>query len=144
MNKGVHTFPKAISSKVNLADGVNNGVHTFPKGVSLKVNLNGGVNKGVHTFPKGISSKVNLDGGVNKGVHTFPKSVSSNVNVIARLEFELAYFEAAVQHISYYATEILPYYYLKNQTVFFLLLDLMYTWKLPTFTSEFESHWVPY
>ena len=37
----------------------------------------------------------------NKGVHTFPKSISSKVNEITRLVFELAYFEATVQHFSY-------------------------------------------
>ena len=34
----------------------------------------------------------------DKGVHTFPKGISSKVNVIARLVFELGYFEVAVQH----------------------------------------------
>ena len=33
-----------------------------------------------------------------------PKSISSKVNLIAGVEFELGYFEAAVQHFSYYAT----------------------------------------
>ena len=35
-------------------------------------------------------------------VHTFPKSISANVRV--RLEFELVYFETAIQHFSHYAT----------------------------------------
>ena len=39
-------------------------------------------------------------------VHIFPKGLSSKVNEIARLEFELAYFKAAVQLLSHYATEI--------------------------------------
>ena len=38
----------------------------------------------------------------DKEVHTFPKSISTKVNVIARLEFELADFEAAVQVFSNY------------------------------------------
>ena len=32
------------------------------------------------------------------------KNFSPKVNVIARLEFELAYFMAAVHHFSYYVT----------------------------------------
>ena len=40
----------------------------------------------------------------DKGVHTFPKDISPKVNTIAQLEFELIYFTAAVQHLSYYAT----------------------------------------
>ena len=31
----------------------------------------------------------------DKGVHSVPKSISPIVNVLARLEFELAYFEDA-------------------------------------------------
>ena len=40
--------------------------------------------------------------GRDKGVHTFPKSISPKVNVIVLLELKLAYFEAVVQHFSYY------------------------------------------
>ena len=42
-------------------------------------------------------------GWVDKGVHTFLKGISPIVNVIGRLEFELAYFEVALQNFSYYA-----------------------------------------
>ena len=42
--------------------------------------------------------------GGNKGVHAFSKGISSKVNVITWLEFELVYFEAAVQYFSPYAT----------------------------------------
>ena len=45
---------------------------------------------------KNISGAIQPIAGGNKGVHTFPKGISPKVNVIARLEFELAYFEAAV------------------------------------------------
>ncbi len=34
---------------------------------------------------------------VDKWVHTFPKGICSKVNVIARLEYELAYYDTAVQ-----------------------------------------------
>ena len=39
-----------------------------------------------------------------KGVHAFLKSVSLKANVISRLDFELAYFEAAVEHFTHYAS----------------------------------------
>ena len=44
----------------------------------------------------------------DKGVHSFPKDTSPKVNVIAQLEFELAYYNVAVQHVSHYATGITP------------------------------------
>ena len=37
-----------------------------------------------------------------KGVHTFPRGISPKVNVVVRLEFELTYFEVAVQPFSHY------------------------------------------
>ena len=33
----------------------------------------------------------------DKGVHTFPKGICSEVNVIARQEYELTYYDSAVQ-----------------------------------------------
>ena len=39
--------------------------------------------------------------GGNKGVHAFPKSINPKVNVIAKLKFELAYIDTAVEHFSY-------------------------------------------
>ena len=43
-----------------------------------------------------------------RGIHTFPKIIRPKLNVIPRLEFELAYFEAAVQHFIYYAKRPFP------------------------------------
>ena len=40
----------------------------------------------------------------DKGVHDFHKVISSKSNVTERQEFELAYFEIAVQHVCHYAT----------------------------------------
>ena len=37
-----------------------------------------------------------------KGVHTFPKGICPKVNVIARLEYELAYYDSAVQRFNHY------------------------------------------
>ena len=44
----------------------------------------------------------------DKGAHYFPKVISPKVNVIARLEFELAYYNASVQKIIHYATGTAP------------------------------------
>ena len=40
----------------------------------------------------------------DKGVHTFPKGICPKVNVIARLEYELAYYDSAVHHFNHYTT----------------------------------------
>ena len=44
----------------------------------------------------------------DKEVHTFLKGISPKVNVIAWLELELAYFDVAIEHISYYVTGLPP------------------------------------
>ena len=41
--------------------------------------------------------------GIRK-VIPFPKGVSPKVNVIARLEFELAYYDVTIQNVSHYTT----------------------------------------
>ena len=46
-----------------------------------------------------------INGWSDKGSVPFPKGISAKVNVIVWQEFELIYFEAAVQHFSHYATE---------------------------------------
>ena len=40
----------------------------------------------------------------DKGVHTFPKGICPKVNVIARLEYELAYYDSAVHRFNHYTT----------------------------------------
>ena len=40
----------------------------------------------------------------DKGVHTFPKGICPNVNVIARREFELAYYDSVDQRFNHYTT----------------------------------------
>ena len=37
----------------------------------------------------------------DKGVHTFPKGICPKVNVIARLEYELAYYDSAVHRFNH-------------------------------------------
>ena len=44
----------------------------------------------------------------DKGVHTFPKGICPKVNVIARLEYELAYYDSAVHRFNHYTTKTLP------------------------------------
>ena len=38
---------------------------------------------------------------VDKGVHAFPKGIRPKMNVIARREFEIAYFNVAIHHVSH-------------------------------------------
>ena len=40
----------------------------------------------------------------DKGVHTFPKGICPKVNVIARVEYELAYYDSAVHRFNHYTT----------------------------------------
>ena len=40
---------------------------------------------------------------MDKGVHTFPKGIYLKVNVITRVEFELAYYNIAVQLVKHYS-----------------------------------------
>ena len=40
----------------------------------------------------------------DKGIHTFPNGICPKVNVIARLEFELTYYDSAVHRYNHYTT----------------------------------------
>ena len=55
----------------------------------------------------------------DKGVHTFPKGICPRVNVIARLEYELAYYDSAVHGFNHYTKTTPPFY---NRTFISLLL----------------------
>ena len=46
--------------------------------------------------------------GQNKGIYIFPKGINLKVNVTDRIEFELTYFKAAVQHFSHYTMASFP------------------------------------
>ena len=39
-----------------------------------------------------------------KEIRAYPNGINSKVNLIVRLEFELTYFETAIQYFSNYAT----------------------------------------
>ena len=41
-----------------------------------------------------------------KGIHIFPKSFILKVNMIARLVFELAYYDVSVKHLCFSTTKI--------------------------------------
>ena len=48
------------------------------------------------------------------GVHTFPKGICPEVNVIARLEYELAYYDSAVHRFNHYTTRTVDLFGFKN------------------------------
>ena len=51
----------------------------------------------------------------DKGVHTFPKGICPKVNIIARLEYELAYYDSAVHRFNHYTTKTPPVLKMRNQ-----------------------------
>ena len=44
----------------------------------------------------------------DKGVHTFPEGICPKGNIKAQLEFELAYYDSAVQHFNHFTTRTPP------------------------------------
>ena len=44
----------------------------------------------------------------DKGVHTFPKGICPKVNVIARLDFQLTYYDSEVHRFNHYTTRTPP------------------------------------
>ena len=68
----------------------------------------------------------------DKGVHIFPKGICPKVNVIARLEYELTYYDSAVHRFNHYTTRTPPFYVCStwySQAVFvcllfFLIIDI--------------------
>ena len=48
---------------------------------------------------------------MDKRVHAFPLGISPKVNTIAQLEFELAYSDVEIHHVSYYSTWTSPKFY---------------------------------
>ena len=61
----------------------------------------------------------------DKGVHTFPKGICPKVNVIARLKYELAYYDSAVHRFNHYTTMTLPLWSCVNITGFNLLFEIV-------------------
>ena len=46
----------------------------------------------------------------DKGAHTFPRGICPKVNVIARLGYELAYYDSAVHRFKHYTTRTPPFF----------------------------------
>ena len=79
----------------------------------------------------------------DKGVQTFPKKISPKMNETARLEFELAYFSAALQLFRYYITGI-PTTLLTDLNSFVLFhllrrLTLRYLWLRNIYCSFYSK-----
>ena len=60
------------------------------------------------SLKKNSCGTIQLIAGEIVSLHNFPNCICLKVNIIARLEFELAYCDIAIQHVSHYATETLP------------------------------------
>ena len=75
--------------------------------VSWHINLNGLFNAKA-TIQEKQQGYYLTNSWKDKGVHTFPKRICLIVNVIARLEFELAYYNPAAQSFNHYAMRIPP------------------------------------
>ena len=56
----------------------------------------------------------------DKGGYTFPKDIYPKVNVIARLEFELTYYDSAVHRFNHYTTRTPP----TGRFVFFFVIAM--------------------
>ena len=56
----------------------------------------------IHLFRKTVVILFNPCWGDKVRGHTFPRVICPKVNIIARLEFELVYYELTVQYISHY------------------------------------------
>ena len=63
---------------------------------------------------RGISSHYLTHSWEDKGVHIFPNGICPKVNVIARLEYELAYYDSAVNRFNHYTTRTPPKTAVKN------------------------------
>ena len=57
---------------------------------------------------------------MDKGVHTFPKGICPKVNIIARLEYELAYYESTVHRFNHYTTRTPPLKFLESNQIYAL------------------------
>ena len=51
----------------------------------------------------------------DKGVHTFPKGICPKVNIIVRLEYELAYYDSAVNRFNHYTMRTPPHFSESNE-----------------------------
>ena len=61
-----------------------------------------------------LNSTTLIPGRIREVIPLF-KSICPKVNVIARLEFEIAYYDSAVQRINHYTTKTHPYFLGKKE-----------------------------
>ena len=54
---------------------------------------------------KTSSTTKSIDRGGYWEDHVFPKGINLKVNAVARLEFELSYYDTTISHVSHYITE---------------------------------------
>ena len=83
-------------------------------------------------YKKSSGTNWPIAGGEDKGVNILPMGISPKVNVIVWREFELTYFDVAVQHFSPCDTETVPHFL--NEKNFFLTKHRIHqTWLCATF-----------
>ena len=64
----------------------------------------------------------------DKGVHTFPKGICPKVNVIARLEYELAYYDSTVHRFNHYTTRSPPHLIVFSNTWSALYISISFSY----------------
>ena len=105
---GFYNFPKSICSKVNVIARLEFELAYYDFTVHLFNHYT------TRTPPVlKILSNLSLRG---SGFYNFPKSICSKVNVIARLEFELAYYDFTVHRFNHYSTRTPPLFKQKYLT----------------------------
>ena len=65
-----------------------------------------------------------------RGFYTFPKGIYPKVNVIARLEFELAYYDSAVYRFNHYIMRTSPCSWERNFSRNFCIVQCTLTEKI--------------
>ena len=98
---GVHTFPKRICPKVNVIARLDGLVSLF-NGISILFRL---FNAKAILIEEQYYLTHSWE---DKGVHTFPKGICTKGNVIARLEYELAFYDSAGHRFNHYTTRTHP------------------------------------
>ena len=79
----------------------------------------------------------------DKRAHTFPKGICPKVNVIARLEYELAYYDSAVQRFNHYTSRTPPWGMIRQNSQDSAIIKRYAFWSLSTImASVFLSKFV--
>ena len=127
-DKGVHTFLKGICPKADVIARLeyelayyDSAVHRFNHYTTRTPTLNFclvSLFNGISTLFKLFNAKAILleeqsyltHSWEDKGVHTFLKGICPKADVIARLEYELAYYDSAVHRFNHYTTRTPPFF----------------------------------